>query len=725
MMKSLLARVRGGMTQQQWLSLLTGVLLFALLNLFLTLILGGSGTSSGRAGQPAEPGWPGGFSDVPRAELWVNVIAAVLAVGIAPYLLRTIDQMQQREARQKTELESLHAIDNALNTQLNLTAILNVAVTEATRAVDGEMGALWLLDEADPTHVSSRAFYNVAPARQHLMAEHVKGTTADAVRQTGRPQRREELDDTWGADHAAMLLKLRSAITVPIKQQETVLGLILIGNRSSASPLAGFTDDDEALLVAIASSLSIAIQNARLYEETQRRGELLRNLVARTGEAVAASSDAPRLMQIFAGEAARVIRCPRVAVYAHVDGTVSASGETQFQSLAFHDESAKSDALPLTFRRPLRIDPAHLPADADGGEGIGPSPPYVGSVCAILGLSTEDAPFLDSPGYVSVLRARDRRGIGLLCLLDHAPCPASRDRDAFAQALAAQAAISLENAQLGERLRLAAERDKNIAETFQNSLLPAIPERAGAFEFAHKYQAALEEADLGGDFYDWFTLDEDTVGIVMADVSGKGLRAAMQTAMVKYMLRGFAIEMPQAPGEVLARVNNALSRETSRFEGFVTLFFGILNTRTGDFVFANAGHEPPLWRDGATQTVSLLEIDSGLPLGCLPATEYESCSHQFAPGDLLLLYTDGLSEARGAENTLLGSEGLRLSLPATADSAQGAIESVYAHAKSFSGNHLRDDVAMLLLRRDSTVFTWSEGERPAALLASSPGNGVS
>ncbi|MDQ2686534.1 MAG: serine/threonine-protein phosphatase, partial [Armatimonadota bacterium] len=304
---------------------------------------------------------------------------------------------------------------------------------------------------------------------------------------------------------------------------------------------------------------------------------------------------------------------------------------------------------------------------------------------------------------LSVLRAGDRRDIGLLCLLDNVPRPPSADRDAFAQALAAQAAVALENARLGEELQRAYVREKHIATTFQLSMLPPIPERVGVFEFAKEYKAALEESMLGGDFYDLFSLGGDLWGIVMADVSGKGLKAAVQTAMVKYMLRGFANETPLSPGDVLARVNTILSREATQFEGFVTLFFGVLNTQTGDLVFANAGHEPPLWRDGATRAVSLLEIDSGLPLGCLPDMTYETESRQFAPGDLMLLYTDGLSEARGDDDQMLGGDGLRRALPTHADSAQGEIEAFYAQVKQFAGNQLRDDAAMLLLRRQSAA----------------------
>ena len=246
-MKPWLERLRGGLGWLPWLALLTGILAVALLNLLLTLLL------------------PSGS----HAQVGVNIVAAVLAAAIAPYLLRTMDRISRRVERQNSELRSLHAIDSALNQQLNLQAILDVAVKEATLAVDGELGALRLFDPTDPAQLAAQSYYNVLPERQDFVGEHLEATTGLVVCQTGRPQRQQELDATWPQDRAAHLLHLRSTLTIPIKQQELVLGLLLIGNRGGASPLAGFTDEDEALLVATASTLSVAIQNASKTRKTE------------------------------------------------------------------------------------------------------------------------------------------------------------------------------------------------------------------------------------------------------------------------------------------------------------------------------------------------------------------------------------------------------------------------------------------------------------------------
>jgi serine phosphatase RsbU (regulator of sigma subunit) len=491
-------------------------------------------------------------------------------------------------------------------------------------------------------------------------------------------------------------------MVVPICQNETVLGLVMVGNRGGAlTPLAGFTEDDQTLLEAVSATIGVAVQNARLYRETLRRDEILRALVARTVEAVEASSDAPLLMQILADEAARILSCRRVAVYGYDDAL------RQFLPLAAHDAEAVRDetergrALRNSFyAHALTRTVEDLPGRVTRGTPAGDTPAYyVQNAAAALGLDAKSAAFLNSPGYLFVLRSRNQKAIGLLCLLDTGPRLRQPDSAGFALALAAQASVTLENARLFAALQAAHDHQRDIAETMQSSLLPTVPSRIETIEFAHKYQAALEEALIGGDFYDLFSLGGPLLGLVLADVSGKGLKAAVQTAMLKYTLRGFALETPGSPGEVLSRVNDVLCSPMSSHDGFVTLFYGVLNTETGDLVYASAGHEPPLHRAIQTGQALPLPAGDGLALGVLPGCPYENCRMALAPGDLLLLYTDGLTEARADDGSFLGLDGLAALLPAADVPAEAAVSAIYDAVTQFAANVRRDDVAMLALRR--------------------------
>ncbi len=688
--QQLWGQLLSGRAGGSWLSALSGILSFALFSLLLTLLL------------------PGRFAHSTQAALIVNSVAVVLSVVIAPFLLRTLDKMQDTLTRQNSELRSLHVIDRAIAGTMDLQTILQVAIKEVTLAVDGEFGALWLLSENDGvTEPAAAAFYNLSPGVQGPLTETLGAGATDLARRTGVTQRRHGLEDSWKTDRVADRLKLRSLLVVPICQGEMVLGLVLVGNRGGAlNPLSGFTEDDQTLLEAVSATVGVAVQNARLYRETLRRDEILRALVARTGEAVESSSDAPLLMQILADEAARILSCRRVAVYGYEEGT------RQFMPLAAHDAEAVRDeteagsALRHSFYdHPLaraaedlarRVLPAAVSSTVTGS--VVPAY-YVQNAAAALGLNAKAAAFLNSPGYLFVLRSRDQRAIGLLCLLDTGPRLRQPDSAGFALALAAQAAVALENARLFAALQTAHDRQRDIAETLQQSLLPVVPDRAGVIEFAHKYQAALEESLIGGDFYDLFPLGGGRMGVVMADVSGKGLKAAVQTAMLKYTLRGFALETPDSPGATLARVNDVLCSPMSSHEGFVTLFYAVLDTATGALLYASAGHEPPLHRESATGFVLSLPLSEGLALGCLPGFVYGEARLQLAPGDLLLLYTDGLTEARAADGRFLELDGLAALLPPADASANATVTTLYDAVTKFAANVRRDDVALLALRR--------------------------
>jgi serine phosphatase RsbU (regulator of sigma subunit) len=826
-LEQLVARRAEGLS---WLSALIGILLFAVLSLTLTVLV------------PARAA---------HAGLIINALAAVFAAVLAPFLLRTFDAMQRRVTRQGSELRSLHAIDRAISGTLELQTILDVAVKEVTVAADGEFGALWLLDEASSwPRATAQAFCNLSPGMQIALTERLGTGATDLVRRTGVAHRAAGLEETWQTERVAAALKLRSQVIVPVLQGEAVLGIMLVGNRGGTlTPLGGFAGEDQALLADIAATVSVAVQHARLYDESRRRNDILRGLVARTGDAIAASSDAPLLMQILADEAARILPCRRVAVYAYDEGE-GKDGNARFVPLASHDAEAARDesdagsALRESFQaQTLAAALDSLPAAVGGGGRDDGATHYFPNVPAALGLDGRQFPFLNSPGYLFVLRSRDRRGIGLLCLLDAAPHLRTPDAAGFARALAAQASVALENAQLARRtdtllartqalqaasariaaeldvdrvlegvvgtarrileadgyalwnqgedggwqsraasglagpggellsrafaaraayvegdlppgavrtrlvlpllyagratgvltlhyaqarafaadevtlaqafagqaasalenarlfgaLREAHDRQRHIAETLQESLLPAVPARIGTFEIAHKYQAALDESVIGGDFFDLFPLGGDRLAVVMADVSGKGLKAAVQTAMLKYTLRGFAAEHPDAPGEVLVHVNDVLSGPLSSHDGFVTLFYGVLDTRTGTLHYANAGHEAPLVRSAGGVVVALPESD-GLALGAIAGVPYGTADTTLAPGDLLLLFTDGLTEARASDRTFLGHEGVAAFLAETRADAGGTVRDVYASVSAFAGDVRRDDVAMLALR---------------------------
>ncbi len=250
-------------------------------------------------------------------------------------------------------------------------------------------------------------------------------------------------------------------------------------------------------------------------------------------------------------------------------------------------------------------------------------------------------------------------------------------------------------------------RESRIARTLQRAMLvkPPLDAFAGV-EFDTLYQPAWDEALVGGDFYDAFPISGGRIAFVVGDVSGKGLEAAAHTTELKYTLRAFLREA-SGPDQAVARLN-AFLRNTEQRPGvsssFVALSVAVLSPEIGELVFAVAGMEPPVIVRG--DQVEAIPA-GGLPLGVISDWASESSAGRTWLGkdDLMLLCTDGLSEARryGLETDFFGQEGvISAALKATQRpyrrSLQEIGEEIIRSAKSFAGGRLHDDVCVLLAR---------------------------
>ncbi len=208
----------------------------------------------------------------------------------------------------------------------------------------------------------------------------------------------------------------------------------------------------------------------------------------------------------------------------------------------------------------------------------------------------------------------------------------------FSTKLGASISLALENA------RLFSEQQR-IASTLQKALL-VVPEKLPHIEFGHLYRSASEAAMVGGDFYDLFALQGDRVGIVVGDVSGKGLEAAALTSTLKHLIKGYAYE-GHSPAAVMSKTNIVIMKETDSAT-FVTTFVGILDTDSGVLTYCCAGHPPPIIKR-QNGDIDLLE-PCCLPIGVLDFLDARDKQQRIKEGDLITLYTDGVIEARCASD---------------------------------------------------------------------------
>ncbi|MHB8841518.1 MAG: PAS domain S-box protein [Candidatus Aquicultor sp.] len=255
----------------------------------------------------------------------------------------------------------------------------------------------------------------------------------------------------------------------------------------------------------------------------------------------------------------------------------------------------------------------------------------------------------------------------------------------FANKLSVSVSLAIENARL-----YAAER--NIADTLQEALL-TVPKQIEGIDFGYLYRSATETAKVGGDFYDLFELEHGRVGIVVGDVSGKGLEAATLTSLVKTTIKVYAYE-DSSPASVMAKTNEVVTR-VSASSIFITVFFGILDTATGALMYCSAGHPPAILKRHSGETGFL--TTSSPVIGAFHGLNYIDDRIVLEKGDIVVLYTDGVTEARCSYG-FFGDE--RLAKLADSLGPMHVKElptEIFKEIMRCTGGRLSDDIALLAI----------------------------
>ena len=248
--------------------------------------------------------------------------------------------------------------------------------------------------------------------------------------------------------------------------------------------------------------------------------------------------------------------------------------------------------------------------------------------------------------------------------------------------------ITAEKERIGTELALATR----IQADMLPNIFPAFPDRR-EFDI---YATMNPAKEVGGDFYDFFLIDETHLGIVIADVSGKGVPAALFMMIAKILVQNYAVS-GRSPAQVLEAVNRQICAN-NREEMFVTVWLGVLDIKTGEIVAANAGHEFPAVRQTG-ERFELIKQRHGFVIGGLEGVKYREYSLTLKPGSRLFVYTDGVPEATNAQNELFGTERMLDAL--NADPAASPVEILVNVQKAVDGfvqdAEQFDDLTMLCL----------------------------
>ena len=459
---------------------------------------------------------------------------------------------------------------------------------------------------------------------------------------------------------------IRSLVTAPFVVDGRGIGLIIAASRDAAH----FNESDVERLQQVADRQAPSLERARLMElERARRGWL--GFLAEASSLLAGTLDQQMTMALVAQ-----LIVPRLATWCAVF-TVRDTGMA-LPAYAWHaDETMVADLRTLLGLLP----PVPPPAAPGPWEGFGPAP-------------SEDMPptahrVTGDVAHVFPLLARGR-SIGMLVVGGPRGARFNRDMLELTEDLAGRAALAIDNARLYEE-------QADMSRTLQRSLLPPeIPVIPG-LDLSVVYEPAGESSEVGGDFYDVFSVGPRW-RFAIGDVCGTGPEAASVTGLARHTLRILGREEYSIP-EVLSRLNALILEEGPRAR-FLTLLHGEVEPQedgSARVTYATAGHPPPLFLSPAGTVVG--EDESDLMLGAFPEAEFSVKTVTLEPGHLVLGFTDGVTERRNGDRLLGDDEGLEHLLSGCAGLGAGAVAARISRAvRAFSGEPSHDDMALIVLR---------------------------
>jgi serine phosphatase RsbU (regulator of sigma subunit) len=603
--------------------------------------------------------------------------------AVAVFAARLTHALRLGSRAREVELElgrtrALLAVVGDAIAHLSLAHTLETAVDRMTELLTIDRVGIYLTGEDTLTAAAARDL----TAPHEAVASELLGLAAGPFRARETIEVRSD-DRARSVARVASALALageREALAVPLRAHDEIIGLLV------AYPQRGRTTEGErALLAGLAAQLAVAVQNARLHEEAKALGEALGSVLGAERRAAQRLRSLYEISSAFTqglslertleaitqtivevvGVDAAVVRVPDPRGDAFVPGAVAVA-DPRLAEVVRAILERPQPSFHLT--RPLVLD----------GETVA----RLGGALALL------RPFL-AKGATAVLIpiSTPTELLARLTILSLDPAnPISTETIDTATAIASHAALALDNARLYQQL-------KAFAETIQRALLPGDWPELPGFDVGAVYESAAQ-VDVGGDVYDFLPLGDGRIALVLGDVTGHGVDAAADMAMAKFVFRSLAREHPE-PADFLAHANEVIADEIAPGK-FITMLYGTFDA-AGRFVCASAGHPAPrlVDADGAVRVVAC----RGIALGVEPAQQYDQIEVDVPPGAAIVLFTDGVVETRSG-GELYGVDRLdacladRPGLP-----AQALAAAVLADCRAFSGSDLRDDCAVVVVRK--------------------------
>jgi phosphoserine phosphatase RsbU/P len=565
-------------------------------------------------------------------------------------------------------LSKMAEIGETINASLDLDEVLSHAAAQIKSLIEYEVFAVLLLDE----NSRELSFRFAIGHRQEVvenwripLGQGIIGTAAA----TGRPVRVGDVRQD--PRYLNALDAVQSELAVPLILQGRVVGVLDI----ESSQKDYFTRDQQNILTMVATRIATAIENARLFERAKRQADtlLLLNEVARETNSVL---DVEGVLRRAAEMVKRVIDYQIFAILLYDEQArvfrhrinVKFGQHIQERSVVAPHEGIVGAA--ATLRRPIVVpdvsfDPRYISLNPETRSELAVPLLYKNRVIGVLDIESPQLNYF-TPDHVQALSI-----------------------------LASQLAVSIENARLYEQVardEARMERDLTAARRLQSALLPALPGKEYGLDIAARVVSSRE---LCGDLYDFLPHNSGNLDFALGDVSGKGSAAALYGAAGVGILRSLG---PQrlAPAKVLQKLNQIICER--RIEGrFMTMCFFSWDPATRVLTAANAGQEQPLiFQNGKCEKLPL----SGFPVGMFDDSTYDELRLVLAPGDTLVLYSDGVTDVQDAAGQFYGWQRLRDAVEAHAKLPAAEIaDNLLVDVDQFSGGaHPFDDRTLVVVK---------------------------
>lgn len=599
--------------------------------------------------------------------LLVGAVPFVFAVVLFQRLGKARESLRQRV----TELEILNQVGQAISSALDLDRLVELIYVETAKVLDVRNFHIALYDE-DKNRIS--VVLDMDEGKRSPPQElPLEGGFIGWILENRKPLFVKNFAEEKARLPAVPLEPSRvgSYLGVPLLSGERAVGMIGI---FSKQPNA-FNEGHLQLLQTIAGQAAVAVENARLFETARREAEELK-LLYEIGTTISSSLDLKQVLELMIDSIRKVVPYDAAGFFLIKRGTneIESRVERGYPP-GVHDLVG------------LKVGKGLLGTSAKEGKPIIVSdvardPRYI---MARPGTRSEVIVPLVSKGEV----------IGVFNLECDRLCAFGQTEVELLSSFASQAAIAIENARLYQEVRekKRLEEQLAVARDIQLSFLPKQDPEIPGFQIAG---AALPSERVGGDYYDYISIADGQLGLVIGDVSGKGMPAALIMASFRASLIA-EIRNNYSIATILSKVN-ALLFESTEAASFVTSVYGVLDTQKRILTYSNAGHNYPLWVR-ATGGIRALET-GGTVLGAFPDSAYEQERLDLVPGDVLVFYTDGVTDARNGDQEMFGEERLLDLVQRERGRSAGEIrQAVLTAVNAFvHGAPQFDDITLLVVR---------------------------